>query len=225
MGLKRKNPEEVESKELEVLVSLIDARRHYKLLSQELHELEVVAKQKNGDPYYRDRDLAALLNRFNKTPGLREQTRKACSQKKRQKKVEAARTVVGEFKIKADQMTDFNVKLGSTKLPLEILEKIVSEFVKTYEPNGIRGVAITLKGLVNIAKACPDLLIAAQKGIKEFASKRPPVPVGGDWDAFFSDPYSKSIKVPDLKALLYRLRQPRSGTKDGKIDLFFFQPI
>ncbi len=92
-----------------------------------------------------------------------------------------------------------------------------------FEPNGIRGVAVTLKGLVDISRTCPDLLVAVKHGLGYFASKLPALPVEGDWDAFFSDPYSKSIRIPELKRLMKGYRCLRTtGTKAGKHSQFYF---
>lgn len=216
--------EEEVSEEFDVLLTVDDAIRHRGVHTHELAELKPAGKRfMHGGLYYREKDVQELLQRFKDDKEYREQLKKDHQQNLKQRqavkkkvKVDAARAVVGEFKKKADEMLDFTVKLGSTKLPLEVLEKIVENYVDSFEPEGIRGVAITLKGLINIAKTCPDFLVAAQKGMRYFAQKLPPMPAEGDWDLFFCDPYSKSIKVSDLKAMLKKCSQLVSGSKDGR---------
>ena len=229
----RSDSEDSDPEDVDVVITAKEAIRYRGLESYHISELKPVAKGLWGSTlYYREADVCDLAKRLKESKTLRDRIMKAHNQKQREKQAETryrqvadAKAAVGEFRKKANEMVDFNVRLGSTKLPLEILEKIIEEYVDTYEPDGIRGAAITLKGLVNIAKTCPDFLIAAQKGIAYFATKLPSMPVEGDWDAFFSDPCSKSIKVSDLKAILKNHREHSSGSKTGKLVIRFFPSV
>ena len=199
-----------------------EASRRFYIRPRDFAQLTPYLKPNGNRIFYLQADVADISERVRAEQRHRYNNPKEYEAQRRQKyreqcreRADVARAQVGDYKEHVEQMKDFMVKIGTVKLPLEILQIIVEKYVDLYEPEGLRGVAVTLKGLAGIACTCPDFLVAAKHGFNYFASKLPAFPIEGDWDAFFSDATCKTIRVPELKQLLKMFRQKRGGTKAG----------
>ena len=199
----------------EVFLTYHEVRRFNRTLTtSDMLELSPVRKRsdKRRRLFYRKSDVVAFVEERDKRKAQAPDLRKAEHKAQRR----ANEKFIQKFQERADEMDGFTVKMGSVKLPLEMLQAIVRFIVDSYEPDGIRGVAITLKDLVNIAKTCPDFFAAVNEGFYYFATKLPVIPVEGDWDAFFGDLDAQRFKVSQLKALLKCLEMKVSGARPGK---------
>lgn len=134
---------------------------------------------------------------------------------KRNKATDEAKAIVGKFNTGDSLINDVTLKLSSINLPQEIVCMVIKRVVDSYEPEGVRGVAITLKDLANIGLSCPDLFLAVKYGLHYFASILPRIPglEGVDLDTLVRDPTNKSIKGDHLRIMLRYFGLRLNGNK------------
>ena len=187
-----------------------------------------VRAQKNGDVEIKypesavNRQIAATreLERLKNEDIFQFYRQRYDHQKQRTKEIKSKENKEAKASLRKFTQNDYEpleltLRLGSLKLPQELVCSIVKHLAESFEPDGIRGVAITLKDLVNASLSCPDFFVAIKYGLKLFASILPPFPelTGIVLDTFVNDPTDARIKDHHLRSISYALRLKVSGTK------------
>jgi hypothetical protein len=141
-----------------------------------------------------------------------QQRRKEMNAARAEKRLEISRRAA-ETVSTFDSPPQIKLRIGQCKLPQELVNNIMKKIVDYYEPDGIRGVGITLRDLNNAALSCPDFFEALRDAYEYFSTKLPILPCDIDWALVLAKPMS--VKIPVFKMALGTFNLPTSGTKCG----------
>ena len=113
-------------------------------------------------------------------------------------------------------------KMGKLGLPMELVQQIIEYVCDSYEPRGIRIMAVVIEDLVNAAIASPDFLAVLPHAYEYLGAKsdmsRPTLPATRDWGRLIRDPLSFDYYTlrEALKDLLIKQSPSLYGSKAGE---------